>query len=176
MKQLFPPRVLLAVLLIFGAAATRFLPFHIPNVTAIAAIALFSGTIFRNKVLAFIVPLSALFLGDLIIGFHETMLSVYACFAFTVCLGMLATDGNRKVSIATSSLLSSLVFYIITNFDVWYGGTFYSQDLNGLMTSYYAALPFFRNELLGDLFYNAVLFGGFHVARAGFPSLRVIEK
>jgi hypothetical protein len=43
--------------MVFGAAAIRLLP-HPPNLTPIAAMALFGGAYFADKRLAFLVPLS----------------------------------------------------------------------------------------------------------------------
>jgi hypothetical protein len=44
--------------------------------------------------------------------------------------------------------------------------------LPGLTACYVAALPFFRNEIVGDLFYASLLFGGFALLERLFAALR----
>ena len=50
---------------------------------------------------------------------------------------------------------------MVTNYAVWQFSPWYEKSLAGLLESYTLALPFFRNTLLGDLFYSAVLFGAY---------------
>jgi hypothetical protein len=74
-----------------------------------------------------------------------------------------------------ASLSASLVFYIITNFAVWIASPYYPQNLAGLIECYTLALPFLKNGILGDMFYSAVLFGGFYLAQKRFPVLRKVH-
>jgi hypothetical protein len=141
--------------------ASRFIP-HPFNFTAIGAIALFSGAVIRDKRYAFLIPLFILFLTDLIIGFHFSMLPVYGCFMFTVWMGTTIKNSLKVKSILFSSLISSMVFYLVTNLPFWYLDLqLYPMTLSGTLDSYVMALPFFRNQVLGDLFYNLVLFGSY---------------
>ncbi|MFM7399706.1 MAG: DUF6580 family putative transport protein, partial [Bacteroidota bacterium] len=68
-------------------------------------------------------------------------------------------NNMKPGSIAMASLAGSLVFFLVTNFSVWYGSTFYPQNTAGLIACYTAGLPFLGNTVLGDLFFNGVLFG-----------------
>ena len=138
---------------IFVAIIFRLVP-HIPNVTPITAAALFSGVYFNNKKFAFIVPLVAMLISDLFLGFSGITLFVYAAFILVSYIGI----SSKKMSIKTV-LLSSLSFFIITNFGVWLIG--YPKTINGLVECYTLAIPFFRNSLIGDLFFSAVLYFGF---------------
>jgi len=131
---------------------------HIPNVTPITAVALFSGVYFTNKKLAFIIPLVALFISDLFLGFSGITLFVYLSFILVAAIGVF----SRKMSIGTV-LISSLSFFIITNFGSWL--MYYPKSFNGLLECYTLAIPFFRNSLLGDLFYSGVLYYGFQFVR-----------
>lgn len=155
--------------LIAALAASRLIP-HLPNMTPIAAIALFGGAHFEKKYLAFIVSLGALFVSDLLLGFHEQMLSVYLSFAMIVGLGFLV-NRQKIVSIAGASLASSTLFFVVTNFSVWMSGALYPKTISGLTTCYIAAIPFFGNTLLGDLFYTGVLFGTFALFEKRFSSV-----
>ena len=167
-----PSRIAFLTLVILAAAASRLLP-HLPNFTPLAAIALLGGASFSNKGLAFFVPLAALFLSDCVIGFHGGMAFVYGAFALTVCLGFLLRRRRRSaLAIFTASIASSCAFYLITDFGVWSMDDMYAKTWTGLMECYTAAIPFFRNELLGDLCYSALLFGGLALAEKSLPLLR----
>lgn len=157
--------------MILAAAAARLLP-HPWNFTPIGAIAIFSGAQFASKRAAFLLPLSALFLGDLVLGLHKLMPFVYGCFAFTVCLGFWVRRNRSASRIVIASLASSIVFFLVTNFSVWAVFDTYPKNAAGLMECYIAGLPLFRNGLLGDLFYSGVLFGGLALAQSRFVSLR----
>jgi uncharacterized protein DUF6580 len=151
-----------AVLLILFAAFSRLLP-HPANFTPVAAIALFSG-VYLNKRFAFAIPLIAMFLSDLILGLHSGMIWVYGSFIIITCIGLwlkyrMETSSGRKILyLLGASLASSVIFFIITNFGVWTSG-YYGLELKGLAECYTLAIPFFRNSLLGDLVYVALMFG-----------------
>lgn len=165
-------RMLALAALVFAAALSRLLP-HPPNFTAVAAIALFSGATFADRRVAVLVPLAGLFLSDLAIGFHRMMPLVYALFAVTVALGYLLRSRRRALPIAGASFAAALVFYIVTNAAVWAGGRLYPLTFEGLIASYVAALPFFGNGVAGNLFFAALLFGGWSLAERGVPDLRL---
>lgn len=145
----------------------------LPNVAPIGALALFGGAYFRDKKLSFLLPMAALFISDLFIGFHSTLLFVYGAFGCTVMLGFLLRRNNTVVKTAVVALVSSIAFYLITNFGVWMMYDFYPKNINGLLTSYAAGIPFFRNSLIGDLFYTSVFFGVFELAKRYRPSYNV---
>jgi len=48
----------------------------------------------------------------------------------------------------------------------------YPHNFAGLASCYVAAVPFFQNTVAGDLFYAALLFGGFTIAEKLVPRLR----
>jgi hypothetical protein len=183
-KKIFTPRFLFIVTMIFTAATMRMVP-HWPNFTPIAAMALFGGAYFNRKYLAFLVPLVAMFLSDLILGLHTTMIAVYAAFAVTVLIGFSISRKPRAWNIALASVASTIVFFLITNFAAWLGSPSYPQTFGGLLESYGAGLiflndgsygiSFFLNSLLGDLFYTSVMFGVFYLARLSFPKLAPVR-
>ena len=55
--------------------------------------------------------------------------------------------------------------FVATNLAVWAFGTMYPLNIAGLAESYVAAIPFFRNTLLGDMFYVTVLVGGYEAVK-----------
>ena len=146
--------------IIFALALFRLLP-HWPNVSPVAAMALFGGAFFVDKRVALIVPFVALFVSDLILGLHNTMIFVYAGFAFTVAIGFLLKDRVTLTNTAFAAVASSVVFFLLTNFGVWMTSAIYVKSAEGLMQAYVAGIPFFQNSLLGNLVYTAVIFGGY---------------
>lgn len=165
--------------IIFSAAAMRLLP-HPPNMTPITAMALFGGVYFTNRRTAFLVPLAAMYLSDLALGFfvydfgwfHGLMPFVYVGFMVTVCLGLLIRRRPTFLTVSGATLGGSVLFFIVTNFGVWLIGNLYPKTLAGLLSCYIAAIPFFRNALIGDMAYTLVFFGGFALAQRYLPVLR----
>lgn len=160
--------------IILAGALARILP-HAPNVTPIGAMALFAGAQFANKRLAFIVPILAMILSDAILGFHTGIISVYGSFLLSVGLGLWLRNHRSVGSTILVSVISSLLFFVITNFSVWVSGGMYPASLQGLMSCYVAALPFLRNTLSGDLLYVVVFFGGLALAEKRWPMLSEIK-
>ncbi len=167
------PRFLFILTVIIAGAAFRLIP-HWPNFTPIAAMALFGGTYFNKKYLAFLIPMAALFISDMLLGFHSYMIAVYISFAIIVVFGMMLKNRVKIGSLLLASVSSSVLFFVITNFAVWIGSPFYPQNFAGLLESYTAGLPFLNNGVLGDLFYNTLFFGAFYLAEQRFPVLAKI--
>lgn len=164
------PGFWVVTLMVFAAAFVRLIP-HPPNFAPIAAMALFGGAYFNKKWAAFLVPIAAMFITDLIIGFHETMWAVYLSFALIVLLGMTMLKEKKVGNIFFASVISSVSFFIITNFGTWLSTPLYEKTGIGLAACYTAAIPFFQNSLIGDLFFSGVMFGAYHLAKQKFPLL-----
>lgn len=164
------PRLLILTGLIIAAAIVRLLP-HPPNFAPIAAMALFGGAYFNKKALAFIIPLSALFLTDLFLGFHNTMWAVYLGFILIVGLGIIMLKKKSVLTVILASFSASVLFFVITNLAFWATDTLYPITLTGLAACFTAAIPFFHNTLIGDLFFTGVMFGMFELAKSKYPEL-----
>jgi Family of unknown function (DUF6580) len=167
MKKLFSQQATFVMLLIIAAGISRLIKIA-PNVQAVGAMALFAGAYFQNKKLAYAIPLITLFATDLILGFHRVMIPVYVSFVITVFIGTLVAKRKSFLTVAAGSLTSSILFFLITNLPFWFGDR-YAWNFAGAMESYTLALPFFRNAVIGDLAFNAILFGGFELARKRIP-------
>lgn len=168
------PNFWLAIVMVFAAAFTRLIP-HPPNFTAVGAIALFGGAYFSDKRFAFIVPIAAMLLTDLLIGFHSGMLSVYLSFVLIVGIGILLSRNIKFRNVVAASLLSSVLFFVITNFQVWLQSSLYPKNISGLIACYVAAIPFFHYTVLGDLFFVGILFGLFAILQAKIPLLSKVK-
>jgi hypothetical protein len=138
------------------AVFLRLVP-HAPNVAPIAALALFSG-IKIPRWRAFILPLTAMILSDVFLGFHATIPYVYGSFLLIGGIGLLLRKDSSPLRVALGSVSGSILFFIITNFGSWATTSMYEKSITGLMKSYTMGLPFFRNTIIGDLVYVALLF------------------
>jgi hypothetical protein len=167
-----------ALFLVVAAAFTRLFP-HPPNFTAIGAMAIFGGSVIKDKKLALLLPLAALFLSDVCLhlftpvnGFYGiSQIFVYGAF---ILITLLATNMRKRSvgNIAFAAVWSSAIFFLISNVGVWLASGFYAKSISGLMACYATAIPFYKNDLFGNfilnsvmsnLFYTALLFGAYYV-------------
>jgi hypothetical protein len=163
-------RTLPALALILLAAAVRIAP-HPWNFTPVGAMALFSGAVLKDRRLAFLFPLAALFAGDLFIGFHKLSPIVYASFLINVAIGLWLRDRRTVARISLATLLGAIQFFLITNFAVWQFLSGYPHTASGLLACYIAGVPFFWNTLAGDAAYAVLLFAGYALAERFLPVL-----
>ncbi len=148
--------------LIFLGVVSRLAP-HPANVTAVGGLAVFSGARVGVKK-ALVVTFGTMLLSDVILGFHSVMWATYGSLLLAVLLGKLVQNKRSIGWIVGATLTSSILFYLITNFAVWLvPGSMYPKTLEGLITSYVMALPFFRNSLIGDMGYSFIFFGAFEL-------------
>jgi hypothetical protein len=160
------------VTLITLSAVLRIVP-HPWNLTPVGAMALFSGAMFRNRWIAFLLPLTSLFAGDVFVGFHKLMLIVYASFAISVAIGRWLRENRSLARIGGAVFLGAAQFFVITNFAMWALGGYYPKTAAGLATCFMAGVPFFWNTLGGDGLYAGILFGAFALAEKMLPALRL---
>jgi len=163
MKKIIPG---LAMVFVVLGAVLRFAP-HLPNFAPIAAIALFGG-VYLNKKYALILPVVVMAISDYFIGFYDIklMLGVYLSFILVGVIGLIIKKRKNIITVIGGSVLGSVLFFLITNFSVWAFYSWYPHTLSGLGQCFSMAIPFFRNTLLGDLFYVAVLFGVYELITA----------
>lgn len=158
--------------IILTVAIGRLMMAGMPNVSPVTALALFAGAYLADRRLALIIPLAAMLVGDLVLGFHNTMIFVYGAFALITGVGIWMSRHLCGYIVIGASLVSSTLFFIVTNFGVWLVGGYYPLTLDGLLLCYTAAIPFFQLTLMGDLFFVGLLFGGFMALEHRVPGLR----
>jgi len=167
------PRFLVLSLIVLAAAATRALPLFIPhiwNFTAVGALAIFAGAQFNDKRIALLMPLAAMAISDLFIG-NGFDAVVYSGFIAMVVCGMLVNKSQNLPNLILSGIAGAVVFYLITNFALFYPISMYPHNFSGIIASYVAALPFLNNMLAGNLIYGTLLFGSFYFLKQRYPSL-----
>ena len=147
---------MLALSLIICGILLRF-AVHAPNFTPVAAIALFSG-VYLTKKYALIVPLALMIISDIFLGMHNVVIFTWGGFVLTTVLGFWLKKRKTVLGVAGASVVSSLLFYLVSNFGVWLMG-WYPRTLGGLIDCYIMAIPFLRNFTMATLAYSAIFFG-----------------
>ena len=162
----------IALVLLILASLSRLLP-HPSNFTPLGAIALFSAAYFERRWLAVAIPFAALFLTNLFLNnvvyssIYPTFTWfpsgwIYASFALVILTGWLTLRHKTSPQrILLASLSASVLFFLVSNYSTWVETTLYPKTFDGLLLCYAAGIPFFGNTVLGDLFFSAVLFGGY---------------
>jgi hypothetical protein len=152
----------IALCLIVLAATLRLLP-HPENFAPIAAVAIFGGALLPRR-LAVAVPVAAMVLTDLVIGWHDLILLVWLLYALMALASSVWLRKNSFARTAGLTLGSSVAFFVVTNFAVWVQSGMYEHTWAGLAQCFTLAIPFFRNSLVSDLFYVGLLFGAYALA------------
>jgi len=172
------------VLIIVFAAAMRFVSYKyqfLSNFTPVGAIALFGGAYFTDRWKAFLVPLAALFLSDVVIYLcypaHQILwyagsLYLYFCFIVMVCIGTLIKKVNFT-NVLLASVAGLIVHWLVMDLPwIYAADNLYPNTFAGYGHALVAAIPFEKNMVLGDLIYGVLLFGGFELAKRKYSSLR----
>mgnify|MGYP005842215909 CR=1 FL=1 len=169
-------------ILILLIAFSRLVP-HPMNFAPMGAMALFGAAYFTKKWQAFFIPVAATWLSDLFINnviyaqYYSSFVWFngswqYGAYVTIVLCGFLIFKSISLLRVLFGSLCSTILFFTISNFGVWYSGNMYSPDINGLITCYIAGIPFLGNTFLGDVFYSSVLFGTFYLMQQIIPQLQ----
>jgi hypothetical protein len=183
MKQI-QPKAAFIVSVIAVAAFFRLIP-HWPNFTPVAAIAILAGAYIGNRLLAFALPVLAMIVSDILtiqlINFQYITIPEYFNSAGTLliyfsvivmtALGLMIANRRSFASVAGVSALSAIVFFIISNFGVWLGNTL-PKTAAGLMATYELGIPFFANNLAGNLFFGLLFFGILNYMPKSLPALQ----
>jgi len=169
--------------IILFAALSRLLP-HPTNFTPVAALILFGAAYFTNKKWALIIPLTAIWLSDLLLNnivystyndgfmwFTGGFFYIYGAFALIMLLGYFLLKKVTPGRVLGGALGASVIFYLVSNFGVWLSAPVYPLTWEGLITCYTAAIPFFHYTIAGNVIYSAVLFGSFEWIRHRYPTL-----
>lgn len=166
-------KLIIAALLVIVGVVARLIP-HAWNFAPIAAIAIFSGA-YLGKKYALLLPVMAMLIGDFFIGFYEWHLAiaVYGSFMLIGLLSISLKKYKNVYSVVSLSLAASIIFFVATNYVVWQFSPWYEKSFYGLVECYTLALPFFRNTMLGDMFFVGAFFSAYELVKYG---LGVVKK
>ena len=126
----------------------RYFP-HPPNFTPVLALTLYTSMYFGLRSSPFVIMAFAL--SDFFIGFHQLLIFTWGSLAFISVIGMFGKSFLSRFSLL---FLSSIVFFVCSNFGVWLFSEFYSKDFDGLLQCYILAIPFFTNTLISTLIFG----------------------
>lgn len=161
----------LAIILVLVGAGSRLL--HLPpNIAAVTGVTIFAGFAIRNVWIAMAVPLAAMALADIVLGFYPDLLFTYAGMAAGVFLARGLLHPLTPVRLIGTTFLASVVFFILSNLGVFVSG-YYGYTLEGLIACYVAAIPFWQNSLIADFTSTALVFGIYVALTRAIPSVRV---
>ena len=149
--------------IILFAALSRLIP-HPPNFTPIIAMGIFGGIYMKDYRQALLIPLCGMFFSDLILGYHGMIPWVYLSLILITHIGTRLKSKVNFVNCTASIIGGSLLFFLISNFGVWFIGG-YENSISGLIICYTMAIPFFHNTLAGSAVYGAIMFGGYEALK-----------
>jgi len=144
--------------LILILAFARLIP-HPPNFTPIIAVAMMSGYFFKNINLSFFTLIAAMFFSDLFIGLYQNIIFVYSSLLLITFIFFKVSKKINFKNLFVYGFISSLIFFIISNFGVWILGSpgaydvAYNKNLSGLIECYFLAIPFFGNTFLSTIIF-----------------------
>lgn len=152
-------KLILPIIIIAFGAILRLTP-HPPNMAPIAAMALFGG-VYLNKKYALVMPILAMIASDIFLGFNASTPLVYTSFLITGVIGLWLKNHKNISGVLGGTIISSIIFFLLTNFNFWYVTSLYPKTIDGMVQAYVMAAPFFKNTLAGDIMYVGLFFGSF---------------
>jgi hypothetical protein len=152
--------------------------------TPIAAATIFAGYYFSRLAAAALVPLAILAIGDVfLLPAHDSVpviVATYGAMTAPVWLGRWLrrheARGGNPLRWAVCGLAPATIFWVVTNLAVWAFQSGYEKSLAGLAACYWAAVPFYRWMLAGDIFYLAVLLACWTLAGASIGRMQPVAQ
>jgi len=185
--------ILVFVLLIVAAALYRVWDNRPWGFAPQIAMALFAGSVIKDKRFSFLVPLFSMLISDVLYqflysrglteirGFYHGQWVNYILFTAVTVIGFFINK-NKVGSIILGSLAGAILFFITSNFLDWIGGGLdinnqpYPKTFTGLMSCYTAGLPFLKGSLWATLLFNGIFFGCYHLfSRYSVRSNKVLQ-
>lgn len=161
------------VALVIVAALYRIIPGRPLGFAPQIAIALFAGSIIKDKKYAFALPILSMFISDALYqvlymaglssiqGFYGGQLTNYILFAGLTVIGFFINQ-KKVLQIAAGTLAGPTAYFLISNFLVWIGGGGYGhpKTFAGLMATYIDGIPFYGGSLAATVLFCTMFFGG----------------
>ena len=161
----------LAILLALVGAGSRLLH-PPPNIAAVTGVTIFAGFAIRNLWLALAVPIAAMALADLVLGWYPDMVFTYVGMALGVFLARGLLHPLTAPRLIGTTFVASLAFFFFSNLGVFVSG-YHGYTFDGLVACYVAALPFWQNSLVADFTSTALVFAIYLALGRAIPSVKV---
>lgn len=172
LKELANKRAAFLIALIGGSIFTRLIA-HPANFTAISAASLFAGALLANRKHSLLVPIGAMMISDLVLGLHFISIFVYLGIVASTLLGWCLSSQSRLSSFLSLSILSGILFFLVSNFGVWVEGVLYPRTAQGLIACFAAAIPFLANTIYSNVIFITLLVGIYRLGERVCPSIRI---
>ncbi len=132
-------------------AMSRFIP-HPPNFTSLIALSFYVPAIFGMRYLPALIV--SFIITDYILGFHNTVIFTWGSVILISLISKYFL--NTIITRIIGALSGAVIFFIVTNFGVWFGGM-YEANLEGLTQAYVMGLPFFGYSLISTFIFSAAI-------------------
>ena len=134
-------------------ALSRIIP-HPPNFTPILASAIMAPILIKDRWFGVAVPIVAMFISDIIIGFYSYQFVIYSSI---LAIALVTPMRKNYVGLGIMAVGGSVWFFITTNFAEWMIWDYYPKTIEGLITCYTLAIPFFKNTLISTCLFTGLL-------------------
>ena len=132
-------------------AVSRFVP-HPPNFTSLIALSFYVPAIFGRQYIPAVILSFAI--TDLVIGYHY---GTFFTWGSVLLIGLISNYfGKTLIKRLSGALVGAIIFFIVTNFGVWISGM-YGYSLNGIISCYTAAIPFFAYSAISTILFSFLI-------------------
>jgi len=142
-------------------------PFRLDSMIALA---LLCGVVVRHP-FAILIPLAIRLFTDVLLwqktgyGFYSSMGFDYAAYLGIALLARTAPAQRYATTMFAGSFLGPTLFFLVSNFGVWYlWPDTYAPTTAGLLSCYAAGIPFFKASFAGNFIFSIVFLGAWHFA------------
>ena len=134
-------------------ALSRIIP-HPPNFTPILASAIMAPMLVKDRWLGIAIPIVAMFISDVVIGFYSYQFVIYSSI---LVISLVSPMHKNYTRLGIMAVGGSVWFFIATNFAEWIIWDYYPKTIEGLLTCYTVAIPFFKNTLISTCLFTGIL-------------------
>ncbi len=161
--------VIVAACAITVLLRVRDTPFRLDSMIALA---LLCGAVVRHP-LAILIPLGVRLFTDVLLwqktgyGFYSSMAFDYAAYLGIALMARSVPVQRYASTMFAGSLLGPAMFFLVSNFGVWYlWPETYAPTTAGLLSCYAAGIPFFKASFAGNFIFSLLFLGAWHIATA----------
>lgn len=149
--------IIIYLMLIFSLTLSRIIP-HPPNFTPIISLAIIGPFLFGSLYLCLFSVLTSMLISDFFLGFYDGLIQIYIIISLICIIFNKLKESISKVNLLYYSLAGSVIFFLLSNLSVWYFGNLYTKDIDGLISCYFMAIPFFTNTLISTIIFSYLIF------------------
>ncbi len=138
--------------ILIALSASRFMP-HPPNFTSLLALSFYVPLIFgRKHILSLLI---CFLITDLFIGFHSITLFTWGSIAL---IGLTTKYFlNSRYQRYLGVLSATMIFFILSNFGVWFVNYIHGIYNLSLIETYIIAIPFYGNSLISTIIFSIII-------------------